>query len=278
MFTNKTTHEIVDHNQRLSRRQLFWKLYSLPWVILTIILLLIIFYQYKTNYGLNGSLVVSEDIVIEKSFEESEDLNQSSVDTSLSFNLPISFPVVHLPQSIADSYVNSNELKIVYTNESSYLRDGMALVDIDELNNFYIDAHRFNGLGEIYDRFISFEDVYTGKLSNLNDILDRLEDIHGMYVRGSSVDLSPRSPFGTRSDYPRYDLGDHYFAESIGYDVEKEIINSLDVSIYRAISNWDGHNKGDLSVLLHDELEGVVIRSFDGFETYNKIKGKRGMR
>ena len=96
--------------------------------------------------------------------------------------------------------------------------------------------------------------------------------------------IHPRNPRNPRNNSVTNNINDYQFgvtdyrlSKRLGMDLEESIIDIVQLSIHQTFTEYVNEGLLDLSILenrLNSYTAESIRKSFDGFETYNKLKGE----
>jgi hypothetical protein len=265
MNTTKGTQDIIEQVgievSRKARRNMFWKLYTLPWLILTLLLLTGMYYAFETKpeyysaYTNSVMQVKSIEVELMKMREAAMLTGNGKWITSPSGSNQFVY-TMHTTNTMSG---NEWDIGRIYKELEEEVR-GMGLISVSQKSV----------LQEMYK--ISNEMSAGVKL-----IEDGVMATKGIGAAGARRE-APSISSGV-ADRNEFTGRDYLLAKSVNYNLEEEMVRNLRELVALEIGGWDIKDNGggngskrELVKKLQDSMEGVIRSAFDGFRTYNRLK------
>jgi hypothetical protein len=273
------TEQTVDETIREAKRTVFWKLYSLPWIIAIVILLFIVFIQYQSNKVELGTYIEKQEqvrktgIIDGKRSIEIEAVEKGHGEWQVNRDGSTLFNWKNLARNVGNDYIAfkpaiediplsspiiSNVINYTYltiTNEAYRTNDVYRTNEIVIVNTNIID--KTNMVVEIYVK--TNEVIYTRNVIKTNEVDGR-----------SIVELlSEHARNGFNKD-------DYELSRKLGMDLEGDLIAMIAGKISNETdkmgSNWTSEERDRFINKMVKEVGESVHRTFNGFKTYNRLK------
>lgn len=267
MNTNIGTQEIV----RTTRRNIFWRLYTLPWLILTILLLSALFYAVAhkpkpTEYYDAYTNLTEQVVTMEK---EMTKMREAAMLTGNGKWITLA----------------SGSNQFVYTTNTNVWDFGRIYERWNEqLTNL---TPVYESQKSVIQELFKLHGNLTGVAKELREELGKVKGVILKEEVTEALPLPPmpKSSFGelVQSVQPVHPVRqvesrevftgkDYLLAESVNYDLEGDMIKNIRELISYETGQWDGRDKREFMLRLQNSSERVIRASFDGFRTYNRLK------
>ena len=260
MKTDEETNEILKASKLDVAKKLASWYNIVPWCLVTIILLYIAFGRYKYNVASSSRSQSSTNNV-------EHVVNMLPEVKTPKANIATDEFKLRQLQKAAVSYgygkweVSDDGMTAFNWIEPKDWRDKRIIEKVTSTNMVVqIDLSKINGW------FVEM-DILARASRTLNmDLIKKIENYTNSSPQSRDFQMDEK-------DFPlRYSPKEEKFAESIGFNVEKELNTNISVEITNLINKWDGSNKS----ILIDSIKKVLIREiknvFDGFNAYYKTK------
>ena len=244
-----------------TRRTMFWRLYTLPWILLTLVLICGIFWTYhNANPAAPKTAIISTNIleIVEKQKVEIERVRGAAMTNGWG---------MWLTEPNGSNQFVLTTTKAVYTNEVRLDAKVFAgsLLEMKETTLAQADAvRRLSGVGESLN--VASSSLKNGikgieKMTSVYTNLPKVAQEGARVVREEKAE--DPIPFGVE---------DWKLAQRLKYDLEGEMTKAIGGLIEFEVERWDGEDKTALKAKLRNGSDLMIKRSFDGFKTYNGIR------
>ena len=264
------TEEKVEEMIKEERKKVFWRLYALPWVLLTLTLIGIIIYLYKapsivktenrafisdTNTNVNTNVNTNGNGISYK-----EAVNRGVGEWICDTNGEVSFKWKASTESVISSQVNVQvQLKLknlqeqYKTNAIEVLENKRKETIIECRRDFQMEAIGkglgkwvCNNNGEVEFKWKVIPEIVMEYTCTESNELNKINQV--------------------KRDMP-FTMKDFEMAKVIGIDIEKELIKRSMLGIEAAY--W-GNKDNITKEIVKGEVSRAIHGMFDGFETLNK--------
>lgn len=246
----------AEMDRKRTRRTMFWRLYSLPWILLCLFLVLCVLaaitYKHESPPEYLQAIENSKNLT-----REMEAMRAEAVRTGNGH-------WIVLPNG-ANSFVYTAQTNVV--NNYDLRKDIMEVLAIqrDLFEQMYIQVSNGNRAAKL---MTGAAEAVRKESSILSGVAKEMESKLSNFSNAPSI--QPKS-IGIVENARTFDGGDWLLAESVGYDLEKELDKGIRGLISFEFARWDGKSKKELEDRLQTGSQKIIDGAFEGFKTYHRV-------
>lgn len=275
----------MEVEKRRTRRTMFWRLYSLPWILLCILLSLCVIaaITYKHSPTPESAKVVltskSENEYLQalenckNLTAEMEAMRAEAIRTGNGYwrvlpNGSNSF--VYTPkEGIRNGKDDLHDLRQDITEVLAIQKDIFAQMYM-QVSNGNRAVKLMTGAAQTIGNEGKNLTAVAQKLEQTTERLSGVAKDMELQLNNSKNTIRPKS-IGEVENEKVFDGRDWLLAESVGYDLEKELDKGIGNLVSFEVARWDGKSKKDLETKLQIGSQKIISGAFQGFKTYHRI-------
>lgn len=264
MNTNASMQEVL----KQTRRNIFWRLYTLPWILLTLLLACVLYFTYTHKPKPTDYYDKYTNLVIHANALETQ-MTQMREAAMLTGNGKWITSPSGSNQFVYTENTNMWDYNRIYEKWNEQLTN---MAPIYESQKAIIQE-----LFKLHGNLSGVAKALGMELGKVEGVILKEEVIEDIPLPpmpknpfgGVLTPIKPVPPIETREIFTGKD---YLLAESVKYDLEGEMVKNVRELISYEMGRWDGRDKKELMHSLQNGSELLIKNAFEGFRTYNRLK------